>query len=209
MRKEIRDIVKKREIGFLLHFTRIENLDSILTKGLLSTSRQDQEAIDSLRNDQLRIDGQPSSISLSLNHPNYKMFYRMRCEQEGTEWAVVCMKRSMLWNTECAFCPTNAASGSVITVPIESLKTPDALERLFDERLGKPSRQDLKLGSGAPTDPQAEVLVFDDIDPKFILGAITQKKSTEVRLKGLYPQFQFAYNRHYFYPRSDYAHWKI
>ena len=89
----------------------------------------------------------------------------------------------MLWEKDCAFCVSNAASNEVTCIPISYRKGLAAFNKLFEEIDGKPTRAELGISVYCPTNPQAEILVFDCIEPKYIIGAITQNKATETELK--------------------------
>ena len=53
--------------------------------------------------------------------------------------------------------------------------TPESLLGMFDEIEGEVSRAEQRLKISDPTDVQAEVLVFDVIEPQYILGVIYEK----------------------------------
>ena len=82
----------------------------------------------------------------------------------------------------------------------------EAFNRIFHEVPGKPPRTVLSLSEGCPTDPQAEVLVFDDIEREYIGVVVTQNKATETDLEAQFPDFEFLYHRALFLPRKDYEH---
>ena len=201
-------LVEKRGIDFVWHFTRLANLHGILTNGLIGRSKLVSMGVPSEFNDNYRLDGHEESICCSIAHPNYKMFYRLRQESPEIEWVVVALQPSVLWEKDCAFCTTNAASNNVTYIPIQLRKGAPAFIRLFDEVPGKPPRAELGISDSCPTDPQAEVLVFGDIEANYIVGAVTQNKPTETTLKAQYPNFQFLYHRALFSARKDYQHWK-
>lgn len=204
----MKDAVKKRGIKFIWHFTRLENLDSILKNGLISRAALDAQSIKALYNDHYRLDGAKDAVCMSIGHPNYKMFYSLRQQNPQQEWVVVACKSSILWQKECAFCYENAASSSVKSIPMASRKGVAAFETLFAPAVGKPSRTDLKLPEDCPTNPQAEILVFGTIEPHYILGAICQTSSRRDELKVRYPKFDFLYHKAFFSARLDFAHWK-
>ena len=136
------------------------------------------------------------------------MFYRLRQENPDVEWVVIGLKPSVLWEKDCAFCVSNAASNEVTSIPIQTRKGAAAFNRLFEEDPGKPTRQVLGISDACPTNPQAEVLVFGNIETSYIIGAVTQKKETEESLKAQYPNYQFVYHKALFSARKDYEHWK-
>lgn len=204
----MKGLVEARGIDFVWHFTRLSNLPSILVNGLINRVQITFSGMQSEFNDHCRIDGQQDSICCSIAHPNYKMFYRLRQENPDVEWVVIGLKPSVLWEKDCAFCVSNAASNEVTSIPIQARKGTAAFNRLFEEAPGKPTREGLGISDACPTNPQAEVLVFGNIETSYIIGAVTQKKETEELLKAQYPNYQFVYHKALFSARKDYEHWK-
>lgn len=200
--------VEKRKIKFVWHFTRLENLDSILLNGLVPRAILEAQSTSAIYNDAYRLDGEKAANCLSIGHPNYKMFFSLRQHNPQQEWVVLACKPSILWLKDCAFCYENAASSNVKAIPLASRKGLGAFEKLFSPADGKPCRTDLKLPDDCPTNPQAEVLVFDIIEPKYILGAVCQSSSRRDELKAKYPNFGFLYHKSLFSARMDYSHWK-
>ncbi len=199
--------IKSREIEYLWHFTKVENLDSILKNGLIPRMTLEENSVQVGYNDQYRIDGHKDASCLSLGHPNYKMFYRPRCDDSSQEWVVIAIKPEVLWLKECAFCNENAASNSVTAIPIQERKGINAFRKMFEAVAGKPDRAALKLPDDCPTNPQAEILVFGEIEPKYIIGAIAPTKEVETNLKSKYSNFEFLYHRAFYSARLDYEHW--
>lgn len=199
--------VKNRGINYLWHFTKIENLDSILSNGLTPRRTLEAQSANVGYNDQYRLDGHKDANCLSLGHPNYKMFYSLRCQNSAQEWVVIAIKPEILWIKDCAFCHENAASNSVTSIPIQQRKGLAAFSKMFDAVAGKPDRPTLKLPDDCPTNPQAEILAFGVIEPEYIIGAITPTKAIETDLKSKYPNFEFLYHRAHYSARLDYEHW--
>lgn len=200
--------VKSRGIKYVWHFTRIENLSSILTNGLIPRAILEANQAAISYNDQYRIDNQKNANCLSIGHPNYKMFYSLRCQDPNQRWVVLAFKPEILWEKDCAFCHENAASNAVTAIPIQFRKGIPAFQKMFDPIAGKPNRQSLNLPDNCPTNPQAEILVFDTIEPMYIIGAITPDKISEQHLKLAHPNFDFLYHKSFFSPRLDYEHWR-
>jgi hypothetical protein len=199
--------VKNRSIEYLWHFTKVENIDSILTNGLIPRGTLEQQGTNVAYNDQNRFDDEKGANCLSLGHPNYKMFYSLRCQNTAQQWVVLGIKPEILWIKDCAFCYENAASLNVTSIPIEQRKGLQAFQHLFTAAAGKPDRASLKLPDDCPTNPQAEILAFSVIEPQYIIGAITPNKDLETQFKTQYPNFEFIYHRAFYYARLDYEHW--
>ncbi|RYD76884.1 MAG: DUF4433 domain-containing protein [Verrucomicrobiaceae bacterium] len=165
-------------LPWLLHFTRIVNLPSIMQHGLYPASRVAEIGVTPQINDELRLDGHLGGTSLSIAFPNYRMFWKYRQQNEGVEWVVLAVHPSVLWLKDCAFCRHNAADARISCQPINQLKTPAAFTGMFEEIEGLKSRHEQRLKPFDPTDEQAEVLVFDVIEPSLIRGAAFEKAAT-------------------------------
>jgi len=201
--EKLKDIVKAREISYLVHFTRLKNLDGILEHGIVTRSDIDQGKLKAEINDNKRLDGWRDSISLSITFPNDKMFYKYRCEAEidwkilgkKIEWVVLLIHKSILWKSECAFCKQNAADHRIRKLPKEQLSNHNALNAMFDE-IEDPkddTRERRSLKPCYPTDPQAEVLVFDTISPKKILGLVFNNETARQQYRKKYPSLRTLY----------------
>lgn len=204
MKKE----VERRDIEYIVHFTRFENLNSILENGLKTREYLEQHMPDAIFNDSYRYDGFKNSICCSICHPNYKMFYPLREADKNNEWVVIGIKKDVIWEKDCAFCVENAASNNVTAIPIEKRKGKKAFKKLYKDIEGRPTRDELGITKTCPTNPQAEILVFDNIEPENIIGIAFQNNERVEEYKKLYKDFHFIYHRAYFVPRTDWRHWQ-
>ncbi|UQN08791.1 DarT ssDNA thymidine ADP-ribosyltransferase family protein [Deinococcus sp. QL22] len=159
----IRTLLHERQIKQLVHFTRLDNLPGIVRQGILSRRDLAQTAFH--WNDALRLDQREHATCLSISHPNYRMFYRYRQEHPQVKWAVLVLEPSLLWELDCGFVEINAASAGIPQRDEATLKGAAALEGMFGN---VPIRTQLRLPEHFPTDPQAEVLVFEAISTRFI-----------------------------------------
>lgn len=164
----MRQILADRQIDWLYHFTRAENLPNILRHGLLTRSVLEIGNIKFSYNDDYRYDNCKNSICTSIEFPNYKMFYPLRQDNPDVDWAVLLLDAQIICDFECAFCSTNAGSASMYGINIKKRKGKLAFQKLFDEIPNSPTRSKMKLEDWYPTDPQAEVLVFDNIPTSYI-----------------------------------------
>lgn len=178
-RQAIQDHATAVQLPYLLHFTRAVNLPSILASGIYPISRVGEIGAAPQINDQYRWDGHSDSSSVSIAFPNCQMLYKYRMENVAVDWAILVLQPSVLWDKNCAFCCRNAADGRISSQPLAALMTPQAFVGMYNELEDLESRQDQKLKPFDPTDVQAEVLVFDVIEPRYIVGAIFE--STGVR----------------------------
>lgn len=168
-RPEIQAYSQERLIPHLLHFTRLDNLPSILQHGLLAVSEHGGLRNAPVINDELRLDGHLDGTSLSIGFPNYLMFNRYKL-LPNTEWVVLVIDPSVLWTKDCGFCQRNAATGLIAGQQLDALRTLAAFQGMFAEIEELGTRQEMRLLSYDPTDPQAEVLVFNQIEQNLITG---------------------------------------
>jgi len=163
------------QVPYLLHFTRTTNLPSIMAHGLYPIARVNEIGAAPSINDQYRFDGHSNSTSVSIGFPNCQMLYKYRMADATVDWAILVIHPSILWAKSCAFCRHNAADGHISALPLADLMTPQAFTGMYDEIEGLATREEQKLKSFDPTDVQAEVLVFDVIEPQCIVGVIFEK----------------------------------
>ncbi|MBD8186060.1 MULTISPECIES: DarT ssDNA thymidine ADP-ribosyltransferase family protein [Pseudomonas] len=183
-RPEIQAYSQERTIAFLLHFTRLVNLPSILQHGLYAVTEHGTLRSRPVINDENRFDGHLDGTSLSIGFPNYHMFYKYR-QLPNTEWVVLRIHPSVLWTKDCGFCQRNAATNEMAQQPLENLRTLAAFQGMFEEIEGLGTRQQQGLKPFDPTDPQAEVLVFDRIEPNLITGVAFQSQLARNNHAGL------------------------
>lgn len=176
-RQAIQAHVTALQVPYLLHFTRAVNLPSIMAHGLYPIGRAREIGAAPQINDQLRLDGHRNSTSVSIGFPNCQMLYKYRMADPGVDWAILVLYSSILWAKTCAYCRHNAADGRISSQPLPSLMTPEAFAGMFQEIEGLASREEQRLKPFDPTDVQAEVLVFDVIEPQYVAGVIFDKAS--------------------------------
>lgn len=214
-RSQIQQFCEDRKIETLVHFTRIENLDSILQLGLVGQSLLQTRKQQFLWNDADRADLHPEAICLSISFPNYQMFYSIReqYKSEGVydfQWVVLLIEAKVLWELDCAFCQRNAALNAVRSIPLDERKKPEALKGMFDDFYDI-KRQDLPIQQNYPTHPQAEVLVFDAIPIEYIkeihFWDATTLKNWRSNYIGTYSNKLIA-TMEYFTYRVDYGVWR-
>lgn len=71
---DIANRAKSLGIEYLVHFTRMENLNGILEYGLKTRQSLENEKVNFYFNDSTRFDNFTNTISLSVTSPNYQMF---------------------------------------------------------------------------------------------------------------------------------------
>jgi hypothetical protein len=176
-REAIQNYAREIAIPHLVHFTRCENLPGILDRGLMSISTCSKEGVAFVRNDSARRDGQPNGISLSIAFPNYLMFYKYRM-QTGADWAVLLISPSVLWEKDCAFYRHNAADARVSREPPDKMKSSQAFRDMFVEEAGA---REPSLRRFDPSDPQAEILVFETVPSAYIEAVAFETREARAR----------------------------
>lgn len=206
----MQDRLNQRSINHLFHFTKYSNFPSIMANGLVRRSQLDHRGMVYAFNDNMRYDGHPNSLSVSIGFPNYRMFWPTRQKYPEDSWVVLVLSTDVLINKTCAFYSMNAATGCYKVVPPETLQNAVAFDAMFTDVNGR-NRADLKIPDDCTTDPQAEVLVFYDIEPNYILQVATQNKMQEQEIRQAYAHFgddNVAMFSPLFRPRKDYEHWR-
>ena len=209
-RQNIKALCEERGINELMHFTKVADLPSILEFGLipreelLKRELRDQETFD----DKDRYDHCPNANCLTISHPNYKMFFP-KWNGKECEWVIIRLNSSILWELDCAFCQTNAASASVTSIDIETRKTFEQFQKMF-ENFQAVRRIELGLDQKYPTNPQAEVLVFENISPCYFLQIdfYSQNCLDQFQQKFNLNNSLFVANRNMYRPRHDYESWQ-
>ena len=103
-KKEIEKYIQERNINEIIHFTQLENLESIMENGLLSVDMLKRKDIKFNRNDLNRFDNLQNTISVSIGFPNYKMFYKLRDEDASKKWVIISLNPKILFEKTCVFC---------------------------------------------------------------------------------------------------------
>lgn len=218
---KIKEILKRRKIEYFVHFTRIENLASIMKDGLVPVSLQQKKNIPSLHNDDQRIDSQLNCTSCSIGFPNYKLFYTFReYKFPGTKWVMIVVDPDILFSPTniVYYCHTNAASVFPRVSSVKELCTAMAFENMYCEStITKENklinRNDLQISDDITTDPQAEILISDIIAPEHIACIWFQSQSDideYVKNNGadLISKFGHQVISRFFKAREDYIFWK-
>jgi hypothetical protein len=137
------------------------------------------------------------------------MFYKLNNTNQK-EWVVLTIEPCILWEFDCAFFETNAASNSAKKIALSRRKEYSSLVQMFADYPPN-KRQDLGIPNNYTTNPQAEVLVLEPIDSKYITEIHFYDRTVmEMWLdenKGNYTQ-RFIVSREYFGPRVDWAKWQ-
>lgn len=209
MKETFEQIMKQRQIDRLYHFTQAENLENIFWYGILPRRTLDMKRIESCYNDVYRYDNCTNAVCMSIEFPNYRMFYKLRQDDLEVDWVVLRLNANILCDFECAFCWTNAGDATMYNEPLEQRMGIKAFLELFSDRVGYPQRKSLNINDWYPTNPQAEVLVFGCIPIDYIQCVYFENHSTMQRYKEVIPNgIEFRVMPSVFKPREDWAAWR-
>ena len=204
------DRLRERQVDWFLHFTRADNLKNIFRYGLLPRSSLERRGIEFTFNDEYRYDHADMPICVSIEFPNYKMFYSLRMDSTDQHWAVLLLDaHSIVKNNECVFCLSNAGSAEIFNTPIEQRTGDRAFDMLYSEIQGKPSREIMGLDPWLPTNPQAEVLLFQKVGIDCIQSVYFNNMNILRMYRDDIPDtIETKVNIRVFGPRKDWEHWK-
>lgn len=203
---KIEKILSERGINSLIHFTRAENLPSIMEYGICPRAELYEE--EAVFNDEYRYDDCENAVCTSIEFPNYKMFYRLRMDNPEADWAVLLISADAMVDFNCAYCEMNAGSKPMYSMPLEERMGSSALQTLFKDVSDGRRRTDLGIPDCLPTNPQAEVLVFDTIPTDYITHVLFQDQATKRKYEKYIPDDIVAVvDEGYFAPRMDYKMW--
>ncbi|WP_373767014.1 DarT ssDNA thymidine ADP-ribosyltransferase family protein [Glaesserella sp.] len=194
-----------------MHFTRLDNLKHILENGLLGRKTLSEKVISYHYNDQYRIDNIPDGICCSISFPNYKMFWGIRKNQENQfgadidkDWVILRLKPELLWEKKAYFCRYNAASNQERFN--KDKMNAKAFKAMFED-LEYVERNQLNIPDNFTTNPQAEVVFIEKIEPEWIID-ICKKNGYGMDCYKPNDLNSAKYeNETLFKPRSDYQYW--
>lgn len=210
-------LTEKRQVKYLVHFTPLANLHSILRYGILPRTEIERRGLNAITPDATRYDYQLQYSSFSISFPNYQMFYNKR-NNTIHEYVVLLIDPSIILNVPLAsisYLPYNAASrftGNVTDYTGE--RAAKALfqnvsigEYLFD-------RVVLDIPPSYTTNPQAEVFIKAEIPPEYIRFIVTERQEQAIKLQEESAAWktngktQIIQDSYYFRPRPDYRFWR-
>lgn len=209
-RWDLMDILELRNITAMVHFTRVENLRGILSRGVLP--RDDMRPDQYIANDRARVDGWPEASCFSISFPNYRILYRYRQADVSRNWVVLRVDPEQLLDKPCLYMPGNAASSEItrrVAVNGADFVGAAGLGALFSEPEDG-SRAERGLTADLPTDPQAEVLIFEAIEPRHIRAVSLLREDPVLReaIRHELPGVTIEIGGVMFQPRVDYRYWR-
>ncbi len=164
-------------IPFLCHFTRIENLPSILKHGIVPVAMYAERGIVPIVNDQHRFDRRTNTSSFSIGHPNTRMLHKYRQLDKDADWVILAVNVATALRLDTLFCRYNAADARISRLSDHELTGNKAFQGMFE----RPTRYTGLARYNEPTDEQAEILIPRVISPSEIHGVffLSQKGRAE------------------------------
>ena len=217
--KAIRQFVRKNKLTCLTHFTRTDNLKSILQSGILPASiLKHNKTFASVRRSSITLPPEwEQMVSLNLSFPDYKLFNDLN-NHMPSDWVILLIDIRVLYDFPCYFFPTRALdiieSAPLPNMVLEDFHQSSDLKALFADTENV-KRKDLNIFPFYPTDPTSEVLSFFPIAPSYITQIYFHSDykfnqwvlhNTDFAMSQ--DRNRWAVGLEYFSPRSDYTFWK-
>lgn len=176
-------LITERKITRLCHFTKTNNLPFILGNGEYSSNGivannyiSDKSYLEKI--DEHRLDNHEDYICTSVQLPN--IFYFSKANERNiknvfNEWVIIMISPEVI-SDSTKFCPVNAAkkSGKYIESGVA------AFSKLFGNLTPEQSKKSYERSSShpenVPTDIQAEVLIYKEIEVDYITDIIFSTK---------------------------------
>jgi hypothetical protein len=166
--RSIQHVLAAKQVTSLVHFTPMQNLDSIVNNDLLSRDQCKRVGVQPTTTDNFRYDGLLDYISVSISFPNDRMFY-LKQQRLNYSWAILLLSPAVITSQQSLFFSTNAASAKK-TNQLDGLDSAAAFLTLFGSAdTATPSHG---LGRSFPADPQAEIMVKQTIAKKYIQSIV-------------------------------------
>ena len=171
--QKLADIIEERGITRLIHFTSVDNIDSILKYGIMSVKDMNEFGIKHDFNDTDRLDYVLDGISLSIQNPNSCLLKKFKEKYPNKKFVILVLDPALLYEitdnskTKLAsriYCDYNAAAKI-------TKKNTENIEIMFPESFVNKTWKNTRINKDddEPTSEQAEILFRETINPKYIL----------------------------------------
>lgn len=142
------EMLEALKIWALVHFTRLNNLEGILARGLTPRRVLEEQKLPFEKTDNYRYDQLDAFNCLTIERPNRPMFLAVRKRYPDAEWVILeFLAHPILAHPHTLFSPTNAASNRAKGKILPGIK---GLVQMFGHSDG--------IVSWRPGDLQAEIL---------------------------------------------------
>ena len=159
---DIAEFLNRRNIVRILHFSHVDNLDRILEYGLLSRNELLARSLPLTVSDQTRWDELEDGICCSISNPN-RLMLQNKVRQMGPNFVVIEISANAILFKKFACFPGNAARNEIKNLAREHPNLFVGVHGLANLYLNWPVRHVYNLGAAQPTDPQSELVFFDEI----------------------------------------------
>lgn len=222
-RAHVLESMKKRGVTRFVHFTKVDNLESIMMRGLMPLSLMNGVPKEESAQRLNRYEG-TDALCLSVEFPNYRTFYHRRCVESDKTWCVLLLDaRKVIERYEPQFYWTNAASKSFLEPRFNAGNRNDPCSaQAFDGMFYQTETPNRFLTvtpragfipDKYPTNPQAEIQIYDKITPDCISLVVFEDKESVARYQAA---FSFGAPActvdqcevNYFAPRADWQEWR-
>lgn len=210
-------ILEKRKIKYLVHFTNIKNLQSILENSLCPVSYLKTNKINYINNDTQRLDKKLDCISLSIEYPNS---YMLKTYMNKNRFCLLILnaQKVLLYNN-CTkyYLYCNAARNDASQwLETEVLSRDCYIENMFMEHNPDTrehcqySRSEKGIKDYLPTNVQAEILFKGIISSAYVESIIFQTQDDldlckeMISNKELFDKYTLIVDRKYFGKREDF-----
>lgn len=192
--------LRQRKIKYFVHFTPKNNLESIITKGLLPVSKLEEKHYRYVHNDDVRMDQRCDAISLSVSFPNYRLFYVFREKHPELKWVVLLLDAEEVIKFNPAYFKHNAASAEFVGRDWSQFQGANSFEAMFG------GMRSTVIPPSYPSSSQAEVMVNSEIPPKLISKILfyNEEDAIEFCEKNPWIKDKVEVNRKFFGNRIDY-----
>lgn len=210
-------ILEKRKIKYLIHFTNIKNLQSILENNLCPVSYLKTNKINYINNDKQRLDKKLDCISLSIEYPNS---YMLKTYMDKNRFCLLILnaQKVLLYNNYTKYyIYCNAARNDASQwLETEVLSKDRYLENMFMEynpdtrEHCQYSRLEKGIKDYLPTNAQAEILFNGIINSAYVESIIFQTQDDldlckeMISNKELFDKYTLIVDRKYFGKREDF-----
>ena len=222
-RAHVLESMEKRGVTRFVHFTEVDNLESIIMRGLMPLSLMNGVPKEESALKLNRYEG-TDAICLSVEFPNYRTFYHRRCVESDKTWCVLLLDaRKVIERYEPQFYWTNAASKSFLEPCFSAGNRNDPCSaQAFDGMFYQTETPNRFLTvtpragfipDKYPTNPQAEIQIYDKITPDCISLVVFEDQESVARYQAA---FSFGAPActvdqcevNYFAPRADWQEWR-
>lgn len=170
---QFQDLLNKRGITRLVHFTRVKSLKMIIDDGKIESTRILRKTRRRISiNDRMRLDSHLDYICCSVQYPNVYLLDNYRKRNTANKWVILFLNTDLIISNSTRFSRVNAAKyrGQLVQDGIEGF------ESMFRRQVHGMYRLSTHLFN-CPTDIQSEVLVKGPVPISKIIGLAVESEN--------------------------------